>query len=226
MAKNVVKAAASTGPLTETEGADLARLEATVERGRSGFMEVGAALGEISKRRLYRATHRTFEAYCRERWGIGKSYAGKQIRAAKVVAALGGNPQTGTAGPVSPIKESVARPLTALKEPKDQQKAWHKAVRKAQAAGRRAPNAGDVRESVAGLVLSGGKIDKLASQRASRERSVETSHDTARVQHMRSALASLNAAAKADDDRWATKIGAQADRVETLLGHVLTADRR
>ena len=35
--------------------------------------------------RLYRATHSSFESYCRERWGIGKSYA-YQIMASACVA--------------------------------------------------------------------------------------------------------------------------------------------
>ena len=38
----------------------------------------------ISVRRLYRETHATFEAYCRERWGWSRQHAYRQIQAAQV----------------------------------------------------------------------------------------------------------------------------------------------
>lgn len=219
-------AAPAPAPLTETESADLAHLEGIVEQGRATFMAVGTALGEISQRQLYRATHPTFEAYCRERWGMGANYARKQIRAAETVAALGPGTESGTRVPILPATEKAARPLTEVKKPADKRKAWHKAVRNAQKAGRSEPTAGDVQEAVGGLRVTGGKIDKLASMRASREREFEAHADSRRVQHLKAALAELQAAAKADDDRWAAKIGAQADRVATLLGHIQTVDRR
>jgi hypothetical protein len=218
--------------LTQEEGADLTRLEATVERGYAGFMEVGEALAEISRRRLYRATHATFDEYCRDRWKMGANYARKQIRAAEVVAALGQSTQMGTRVPIS---EKVARPLTAVKKPAERRKAWHRAVTAAQKAGREEPTPDDVKRAVAnagGLVLNGsGKIDKLASMRASREAQATKKEEpnggeSKRTGHLRAALDHLHEAAKADDDRWAAKIGAQADRVATLLGHVQTVDRR
>ena len=67
----------------------LPELERVIERGQQTFIEVGRALLEIRDRRLYRETHATFEAYCRERWGWGRSYANKTIRAAQTADALG-----------------------------------------------------------------------------------------------------------------------------------------
>lgn len=67
----------------------LAELETVIERGQQTFVEVGNALAEIRDQRLYKETHATFEAYCRERWGFGRNYANKQIAAAHGVAALG-----------------------------------------------------------------------------------------------------------------------------------------
>ncbi len=55
--------------------ATLADLEAVIGRGLDTFVEVGLALGAIHERRLYRATHSTFEDYCRERWGMDRTYA-------------------------------------------------------------------------------------------------------------------------------------------------------
>jgi hypothetical protein len=54
-------------PLKYRERNDLNRFEAVIQNGLKTFFEVGHALGEIRVKRLYRGTHATFEAYCRER---------------------------------------------------------------------------------------------------------------------------------------------------------------
>ena len=56
--------------LTPVEVENRDRLEAIVHPGLGIFVEVGNALGEIRDRRLYRDTHRSFEAYVRDWWGI------------------------------------------------------------------------------------------------------------------------------------------------------------
>jgi hypothetical protein len=63
----------SIGPdnsLNRTELENLDRLEAVVRRGLDTYAEVGEALAEIRDAQLYRETHRSFEAYLRERWGV------------------------------------------------------------------------------------------------------------------------------------------------------------
>ncbi|MCC5670840.1 hypothetical protein LC653_45595 [Nostoc sp. CHAB 5784] len=52
--------------LTEQEISDRLLLERKVERA---FFEAGKALAQLRDRRLYRSTHRTFEEYCRDRFG-------------------------------------------------------------------------------------------------------------------------------------------------------------
>ncbi|BCL40125.1 hypothetical protein [Nostoc sp. MS1] len=52
--------------LTLEEQSDRLLLERKVERA---FFEAGKALMELRDRRLYRSTHRTFEEYCRSRFG-------------------------------------------------------------------------------------------------------------------------------------------------------------
>ncbi|MBD2535427.1 hypothetical protein H6G97_40945 [Nostoc flagelliforme FACHB-838] len=52
--------------LTEQEQSDRLHLERRVERA---FFEAGKALAQLRDRRLYRSTHRTFEEYCRDRFG-------------------------------------------------------------------------------------------------------------------------------------------------------------
>lgn len=71
--------------LSGEERTELALCEAVIERGRQAFLEVGGALMTIQEKRLYRATHTTFDAYCREKWQIGKSYAYDMIAAYGIV---------------------------------------------------------------------------------------------------------------------------------------------
>ncbi|MHC5915594.1 MAG: hypothetical protein ACYTXE_32400 [Nostoc sp.] len=52
--------------LTEQEESDRLHLERKVERA---FFEAGKALAQLRDRRLYKSTHRTFEEYCRDRFG-------------------------------------------------------------------------------------------------------------------------------------------------------------
>ena len=58
--------------LTDEEAAERHRLELTVERA---FYEAGAALRQLRFRKLYRSTHRTFEEYCRDRFGFSRQNA-------------------------------------------------------------------------------------------------------------------------------------------------------
>ncbi len=71
-------------PLAEIESHRFAELEAVVERGLATFVEVGTALMEIRDARLYRETHGTFEAYCRERWGWSRQRSHQLIEASRV----------------------------------------------------------------------------------------------------------------------------------------------
>lgn len=70
--------------------------------------------------RLYRSEHGTFEAYCREKWGMNPRYANRLIGASLVSENLG------PVGP-TPTAERQARPLTKL-PPEKQPEAWAKAV--------------------------------------------------------------------------------------------------
>jgi len=66
----------------------LAEEEAIIERGMASFVEVGNALMRIKEGALYADEFDTFEAYCKERWGLSLSYAGKTMAAARVVEVL------------------------------------------------------------------------------------------------------------------------------------------
>jgi hypothetical protein len=103
--------------LTDSERAEFVMLEARIKRGLSIFYEIGAALLTIRDKRLYRADYSNFEAYCVERWEMGRRYANMLIAASDVVENL-----KGTAVPL-PEHETHVRPLTGL-EPDDQRIVW------------------------------------------------------------------------------------------------------
>ncbi|WP_339382508.1 hypothetical protein [Nostoc flagelliforme] len=56
-------------------------MERRVERA---FFEAGKALTELRDRRLYRSTHKTFEDYCRERFGFSRRQPYHLIEAAVI----------------------------------------------------------------------------------------------------------------------------------------------
>ena len=92
-------------------------LEQVIERGLSTFVETGNALLEIRDARLYRAKFNTFEAYCRERWGMSRFYAHRLIDAAEIAEML-------PIGNIPPA-ESMTRELTPLKaEPEKLRETW------------------------------------------------------------------------------------------------------
>jgi hypothetical protein len=111
--------------LTEAEAAELHRLEHKVERA---FYEAGAALREIRDKRLYRSTHRTFEEYCRDRFGYSRQNANYFIAGASVVDNLIN--LTTICCQILPTKEIQVRPLTKL-EPEEQCHVWQSAVEQA-----------------------------------------------------------------------------------------------
>lgn len=111
----------ATHELTTAERAELGRYEKVIERGIDAFMDVGSALIAIRDDKLYRATHGTFEDYCRARWDMSRSYAYRTIGAAEVIENLS------PIGDILPVNEAQTRPLVKL-EPEQQREAWADAV--------------------------------------------------------------------------------------------------
>jgi hypothetical protein len=125
--------------LTDEEQRDRLHLERRVERA---FFEAGKALAELRDRRLYRSTHKTFEQYCKDRFGYTRIAASYKIAAATVMDNLLTNglqkeeiatdelqtPIMLTNGlQILPNNERQVRPLVSL-EPEVQREAWQKAV--------------------------------------------------------------------------------------------------
>ena len=121
---------AELSPLTTWEGGRLAHLESIIEAGLQTFYDVGGALMEIREGRLYRQTHRSFEAYTKERWGMGKSRAHQLIEAASTVAAISGPVVEGepsTMVDTLPTNERQVRALSGLDD-QAKREVWAEAV--------------------------------------------------------------------------------------------------
>lgn len=78
-------------PLSDEETTQLEACEAAIEHGAKTFVRVGNALAVIRDSKLYRQTHETFDAYCKDRWGITDRYARDTIASAKVISETGSN---------------------------------------------------------------------------------------------------------------------------------------
>ena len=118
--------------LTEEEQRDRLHLERRVERA---FFEAGKALTELRDRRLYRSTHKTFEEYCRDRFGHSRQQSNYLIAAAGVyenLTTIGcqnveNENLTTNGSQILPTSERQVRPMTKL-EPQEQQEVWLRAV--------------------------------------------------------------------------------------------------
>ncbi len=111
--------------LSEIELSELRENELIIKKGLKTFSAVGNALLIIRDGKLYRESHKTFEDYCGERWGIKQSRAYQLMDSAKVTDNL----KTSTIVEL-PATESQARPLAKL--PADKQaEVWESVTEKA-----------------------------------------------------------------------------------------------
>ncbi len=96
----------------------LSHLETVIARNQGHFCDIGRALNEIRKNRLYKlALFETFEAYTRTRWDMGRAYAYRLIKSYEVVCNLS------PIGDILPANECQVRPLAQL-ELIEQRKVW------------------------------------------------------------------------------------------------------
>ena len=134
--------------LSPEEQADRLWLELKVERA---FYESGKALVELRSRRLYRSTHKSFDQYCRDRFGFQRRHCYRLIDAVAVVENLCPNGthqklETNGTQPL-PTNERQVRELIGL-EPDEQRHVWQQAVSRA---GGKVPSSRVVKEIVEGL---------------------------------------------------------------------------
>jgi len=105
----------------------LAELVDIVDRNAQGFIAVGNALVEIKRNELYCETHKTFEAFCEDRWGFGKSQANRLIASTKVVGRLVEKATPTGVAPVLPTSERQTRELAKVDD-HEQAEVWAKVV--------------------------------------------------------------------------------------------------
>jgi len=126
--------------LSADEQGRLQSLEAVIERGKQTFIDVGTALMEIKRAKLYRATHKTFENYCTERWNFTRNFAHMQIQAAEVAKEM--------LTTVNIPNEKTAREFTEVPK-QDRPKVAEVAKEVAKENGRDTINSRDVKEAKA-----------------------------------------------------------------------------
>ncbi|WP_233222828.1 hypothetical protein [Chroococcidiopsis sp. CCALA 051] len=112
--------------LTHDEERDRHRLELRVERA---FYQAGKALAQLRERRLYRSTHKTFEAYCRDRFNYSRDAAYLKISAAEVYDNIRKFlPTNGRQIPMPTTERQLRDIAKAGMEPEVQVDAWIQSV--------------------------------------------------------------------------------------------------
>jgi hypothetical protein len=76
---------------TQVSHRSLADLERVIHEGELAYVEVGRALQEIKKGKLYKEKYNTFEEYCEKRWGFSRQTAYEYMDAAAVAANVSSN---------------------------------------------------------------------------------------------------------------------------------------
>src|SRR5258708_322443 len=97
-------------PRVSKEQVELTELESILAAKQRPFHERGKALQCIKAKRLYRQTHETFEAYCRDRRDTGRHRAAQLIEAFKIYDHL----VTIVTIPQLPSNEAQVRPFKKL----------------------------------------------------------------------------------------------------------------
>lgn len=116
--------------LSLEESQYLHQCESVIAEGLADFIRVGEALLAIATQGLYRATHASFEVYCRDRWGLARRTAYQKIEAAKTYATVRNCAQ------FPPQNEYQALQLAKLPTEALQQAAWQQVVTNANGAKR------------------------------------------------------------------------------------------
>lgn len=146
--KQIVKANTSktvATKLTAIEKSQLTKNESIIEKGLKSFVAVGKALSEIKDDRLYRETHKTFEAYVQQRFGLGRQRAYQIIDASAVVASLPANKQ-------EEVGESKAKELKDVPASK-REEVLDKANKAAKVKGKTKATAKDIKEAKEGKIV-------------------------------------------------------------------------
>lgn len=112
--------------LTEDEQQERNQLEKDIKQSLlltdREYFKIGSALRKMRDGKLYRSSHKTFEAYCFESFGIHRRHCYELIAGVKVRENLCAN-----GAQILPTAESQVRPLTSVSE-EEQISYWNEAV--------------------------------------------------------------------------------------------------
>jgi hypothetical protein len=95
--------------LSATEKKMLDHHETIIEQGVRSIVEVGCSLLAIQRGRLYRSEFKSFNAYCRDKWGFGRQRGTELINAAITSEELQANGVQ-----IDRLNERQLRPLASL----------------------------------------------------------------------------------------------------------------
>ena len=98
--------------LPHEEAKDFKRLHGLVAKHSKSLLEASKALQEIRDRRLYRADHSTFEAYCQDAHGLSRQHVNHLIKAGKTLVEM--ETTVVTAGAPLPSNEAQLRQLARV----------------------------------------------------------------------------------------------------------------
>jgi hypothetical protein len=119
-------AAVEVPELSQSEQRDRLLLEEKVE---TAFYAAGKALMELRDRRLYRSTHKTFEEYCKDRFGYSRDAAYLKMSATSVYENLQKHlPTIGRQIPLPTSERQVRSLAKAELEASQQAYVWEQAV--------------------------------------------------------------------------------------------------
>lgn len=113
-------------PLSQKESQSLVACEAKVKLLMTSFVEAGKALKKIVDGELYRATHDSFNGYCKAKWSFGQRRAQQLMAASTVVDELKEYDIT----PL-PSNENQARLISQLADDEEERAAlWETVIEK------------------------------------------------------------------------------------------------
>jgi len=190
-------------PLSDLQKLRLTELEQTIEGHQKSYITVGESLAHICDEKLYKATHKSFDAYCDERWGFSGSHARRFMDAYKVAKTL----QDNSIVEIDlPRNEYQARLLFDRRKENKWVPSWNKVLKAAKKAGSK------VTSSLINAVVS-----PADSNTDSKPKSAKNDQDDRRV--VEKALKLIEEAKKSCDQKAPADWKQFLEELEELLQH-------
>jgi len=186
-------------PLSDLQKLRLTELEQTIEGHQKSYITVGESLAHICDEKLYKATHKSFDAYCDERWGFSGSHARRFMDAYKVAKTL----QDNSIVEIDlPRNEYQARLLFDRRKENKWVPSWNKVLKAAKKAGSK---------------VTSSLIDAVVSQPGIKAKTAKKEQDKKAV--VQKALKLIEEAKKSCDQKAPADWKQFLEELEELLQH-------